>query len=341
MRWLKMMLKCFALLSAVLLLVRPALSLRAQDDTGVSTIAFIAEDNQTDNLTLNFTDPQGAKVIPFVSNPKLFNPVFSPDGRQIAFSANPHFYSGYAVFVVNVDGSNLRKIDAHLVDSPMAAVWSPDSTQLIYGVFTGGGLNSEFYRVNADGTDEEPIKFDGIPDPIMETWIALSPDGSQIAVHANLDSDSVFGQLYVANADGSDAKPFPAKTADGHSYAHLAWSPDGKQVLLYTQPDMSNLTGSMAVADADGSNVKTIVKSPPINISSASWSPDGKQIVFIAGEPEFKAPGQLWIVDADGSNLHALKKIKDNVLPSFGASWGLIPKDLALPGEEISLDKPK
>jgi Tol biopolymer transport system component len=50
------------------------------------------------------------------------------------------------VFVVDIDGSNLRRL-THLGEDNPAAVWSPDGRQL--AIVAGGGI----YRFNADGSD--------------------------------------------------------------------------------------------------------------------------------------------------------------------------------------------
>jgi Tol biopolymer transport system component len=100
---------------------------------------------------------------PFLS---LRAPRFSPDGRQLVFAASGGPESGapaglpgwleppaalahgqpWDLWVVDVDGSNLRRLAALREDEPQAA-FSPDGREL--AVMSAGGL----YRMGADGSD--------------------------------------------------------------------------------------------------------------------------------------------------------------------------------------------
>jgi Tol biopolymer transport system component len=61
-----------------------------------------------------------------------------------------------------------------------------------------------------------------------DNWNAVwSPDGSQIAWHRTPGRNSVSGQIWVARADGSEARAF----ATGSAYQGLEWTPDGSRLL--------------------------------------------------------------------------------------------------------------
>jgi len=56
------------------------------------------------------------------------SPALSPDGRKVAFARNTADGStALGAYVVNIDGTGLRKIDANGEDPS----WSPDGTQLV------------------------------------------------------------------------------------------------------------------------------------------------------------------------------------------------------------------
>ncbi|TMG01061.1 MAG: hypothetical protein E6I06_16085, partial [Chloroflexi bacterium] len=71
-----------------------------------------------------------------------YEPVWSPDGSKIAFSAYDGSNTG--IYVMNADGSGLRNLTNK---SAFTAVpqWSPDGRQI---AFVGDGL----YVMNADGS---------------------------------------------------------------------------------------------------------------------------------------------------------------------------------------------
>lgn len=308
----------------------------SQEETGSPMIAFITRDWDTRLLTLSVTDPDGTSLTPLITTEYLINPVWSPDGTQLAFSAKVG--SRYALFVIGTDGSNPRIVGEHKsFSTPIVPSWSPDGTQILYAVRLGANAYQHgIFKVNVDGTGEEELKFEDLPELMNDTWLAWSPDGTKIAVHTIAEIER-HGHFYILNADGTGAQLLPVTAEDGDTYDRLEWSPDSAQVVLYRFPGGGDPTEWVAVANADGSGHQAIVTSPPVTIASASWSPDGEQIVFIANEPITDAQGDLWIVDADGSNLHKLN-IANDVAAGFGTSWGNIPADLTPPAAPVSIE---
>jgi len=80
-------------------------------------------------------------------------PAWSPDGRRIAFRR----YDGQLgsignsdLFVVNADGSELRRLTDHAENVRWFA-WSPDGRAIAFL------RNEEVYIVNADGTGERRL----------------------------------------------------------------------------------------------------------------------------------------------------------------------------------------
>jgi Tol biopolymer transport system component len=100
-------------------------------------------------------------------------------------------------------------------------------------------------------------------------------------------------ELFLANADGSDAKNLtnnPAEDAGG------CWSPDGKQIVFASSRSGS---GDIYVMDADGSHVRQLTTDPARERDPA-WSPDGKKIAFVRHLTEPNP--EIILMDADGSN---------------------------------------
>src|ERR1700687_4922899 len=58
-----------------------------------------------------------------------FNPVFSPDGKWIAFSSNRH--GQYDVFVVSVKGGRPKRLTFDSADDHVTG-WSPDSGHILF-----------------------------------------------------------------------------------------------------------------------------------------------------------------------------------------------------------------
>ena len=118
---------------------------------------------------------------------------YSPDGTRIAWRDH-HIVIPPALHVSHADGSG----DSVLVPAseqaqPSSASWSPDGARIAFSRRAGtAGDQSEIYVMNADGTGQTRLTFDG-----ANGSPAWSPDGTQIAWARS-------GRLWIMNADGSD-----------------------------------------------------------------------------------------------------------------------------------------
>jgi TolB protein len=169
-----------------------------------------------------------------------FDPAFSPSGRQIVFSRG-RGYSEFNndVYKINVDGTNLtpvfetkrtadeplwspdgKKIAFHFSANRIATVsrnggnfvglgsgyspdWSPDGTQLTFVLDEGSRVDTEIYKMNADGSGVTQLTSpDRAPDPYIGAGgPSFSPGGGKIAFYDLRDGD---GEIYTMNADGTN-----------------------------------------------------------------------------------------------------------------------------------------
>lgn len=124
-------------------------------------------------------------------------PAWSPDGTEIAFDVNTDFEpnvdpgstAGWDVFVVNADGSGLRRLTNDPADDTGAS-WSPDGHRIVYQSDRGRGAGlARLWTMSADGSEEKLLSDQYAFRP---TW---SRDGAEILFS--------WDGLYVVNADGS------------------------------------------------------------------------------------------------------------------------------------------
>jgi dipeptidyl aminopeptidase/acylaminoacyl peptidase len=87
-----------------------------------------------------------------------YYPVWSPDGKQIAYLTN--LSGSPQVWVVAADGGYPRQVTAF--DDPVGAVaWSPDGKTLAYSLSPGGGLNTQIYFTTPKGMGQTRITAGG------------------------------------------------------------------------------------------------------------------------------------------------------------------------------------
>lgn len=150
------------------------------------------------------------------------SPVWSPDGRHIAYCAGSGSGSEQ-VIVMNADGSDARPLTAgssrHLfVD------WSPDEQRLAFM------RDYQLYIMNADGS-EQRLLLAG-----FARNLAWSPDGTMIAFEGGARLDDRLGNggdIWIVNADGSDPRNL-TNTPDFYD-AGPAWSPDSTAIVFSSE----------------------------------------------------------------------------------------------------------
>lgn len=162
------------------------------------------------------------------------NPLWSPDGKKIAFTRGPvSGLSGdsgsYSVMVMNADGSNLREL-TDPADVTYAVAWMPDGDHLLTNTPTRNGI--ALYNMDVQ-TGESSFMFENN----NNGRVAVSPDGKRLAFEERSPLDKF--RLFVSNLDGSDR----IQLADGDPYIATipAWSPDGNWLIVSVHdPNMSS-----------------------------------------------------------------------------------------------------
>jgi len=87
-------------------------------------------------------------------------PNWSPKGSEIAFSAKVDDYRG--IYVVNADGTDLRRLTQAKDVHEFAPAWSPGGTQIVFQSDADG--NWDIYIMNADGTGQRRLTTDAAND---------------------------------------------------------------------------------------------------------------------------------------------------------------------------------
>jgi hypothetical protein len=206
-------------------------------------------------------------------------------GRLALFDVAPPTYN-YEVSVVNLDGSNLKRVG--FGSSPSL---SPEGTRVVYIGPNVDRPSDGFYITDlaSGNTTLLPGTATGDINPL---W---SPDGSRIAFTRGPSSGLIGApgpyNVVVVNEDGSNLR----QLTDGvdANYA-MAWMPEGNR-LLYTV--VSRDGSSLQIIDVQTGEVSSL---PGIDARSVAVSQDGKRLVTEETLPLDKYG--VFVSNLDGSN---------------------------------------
>jgi hypothetical protein len=170
-------------------------------------------------------DAEGSNVVRLTDDPASeYQPVWSPDGRRIAFArslGDPQL-SHPVIFTMAPDGTEVRQISSADGGSDFWPSWSPDGTQIVFAAIRRE--NWGIWVVDADGSNENQI-FGGVGTGYVNNPV-WSPDGSLIAFVGNpsIDDYSAEDALYVMRPNGTDVTPIADAPSIGVA-GDIAWQP--------------------------------------------------------------------------------------------------------------------
>lgn len=251
----------------------PTLTSLATQLTGVGRLLFVA--GQYNDREIYVMEADGSNRIRLTNNrvPDV-EPVWSPDGREIAFVSERD--GDQEIFVMNADGSNVRQLTYNDVDD-YSPFWSPDGLFIAFvSDRVGGWSKSEIYVMTPDGLGQQRVTFNELRD-LYPAW---APDNNTIIYVKELDFNNN-SSLYTLNLDQ------PALNEEEWSFQNRriprpAWSPDGSQLAV-----IETVYGSISVIHTfNASGAEQQAFSIPFEFpTSLDWSADGRFIFFSAREP--------------------------------------------------------
>lgn len=265
-------------------------------------IVFIyAEDAANDVWEIYSAEITGKKVTRLTDFPEARikkGPVWSPDGKKIAFHAD--IDDGAQIFTMDSDGQNLNQI----TDSPGYNVephWSPDGTRIIYNLSLPDEGKVKMVMMNPDGSD---IKI--LPNPDGQNWYPrMSPDGELI--FTSDVNHSGFYDIFVMNPDSTDVRQLTSTTAINWFPEH---SPDGSKIVFTSNRDDPELSDSgnynIYMMNHDGTQVRRLTDLPGQELHP-KWHPSGGQLIFARYND---GPLGIYLFDFSSGEMEKIRLIK-------------------------------
>jgi Tol biopolymer transport system component len=270
-----------------------------------------------------------------------WRPVWSPDGRFVAFSRYAN--AVHEIYMVSAIGGTERKLHSGAPAHPPLS-WSPDGKLI---AFTAKDSNQNTYSINLLSVDDLETRKLTEPRSEQQDWgPAFSPDGKELAfVRTNgaLNVADIFimplrgGEPRRLTFDNTAIPSPPTWTRDGRSIVfssprvsiptlwripvsggspvqipqvgvvavHPSVSP-GRNRLAYDQIMGHSSIWSLQLAKPDKRDSRILVTASGGFNWAPEFSPDGKRIAFLSGR---LGPLEVWTCNRDGSDLIQLTNL--------------------------------
>jgi TolB protein len=240
-------------------------------------IAYVVKRGSTYELQIADADGERAQYL-LRSNEPIISPVWSPDGRRIAYVS---FESKKPVVYVHYLEDRKRQVVASFKGSNSAPAWSPDGKTIAVVLSVDGG--SQIFLLNADGSGPRRRISNSAS---IDTEPRYSSDGKWIYFTSDRGGSP---QVYRMASSGGEPQRV---TFEGSYNVSPRPSPDGR-VLAY----VTRNGGKFQVALLDLSNRQVQVITDSERDESPSFAPNGRMILLatvIGGR------GVLSAVSSDG-----------------------------------------
>jgi len=207
------------------------------------------------------TNNNGGNHYPHHINPKL-----SPDGNKIVYQSDTDRHDKYAIWVMNSDGTNKKRITEK---EGMYPNWSADGKQIIFSGRRNGIW--EIILIPSAGGEEINLSknFKNNKRPGWGATCTFHPNGKTLVY-------SYIREKVLYSMD-LNTKQVTVLTNPKYKYIHPIFSKDGSTITANRKIDNSGY--DLVTMNLNGTNEQIVAKNV-VSYSSPAWSENGNELVF-------------------------------------------------------------
>ncbi len=211
--------------------------------------------------------------INLTNTPELWEiePRFSPDGKTIAFSRGENMRAMH-IYLINRDGTDLRKISSTKKGSNTGVHFSPDGQSVIFNNFQGK-KEASLYKIDLVSGQQSRMTESSQGSFMGAVW---SPDGKYIAA---TKQNGEKRDIYVMNTNGSHMHQVTDTPQLDEGF--LNWTPDSNGIVS----SVSHGRGfnHLYLYDLHGKRSQPLTENGANHSYFSSFSADGEYIFYDIG----------------------------------------------------------
>lgn len=251
------------------------LTLEAVNDTqpilspNGKTVIFVSDrDGLADIFSMPLARTQAVNLTQ-TPNWQEDTPVWSPDGKMVAYAAKSVTSEQWNIYLMDPDGTHKWLAFANATHPSFML----DGQGMVFASPQAG--NWDIYSATLSSSVTAWVRL--TTDPATDRFPQVSPDGSTIVFRSERDGNS---NVYLMNADGSNQRRFTSSPAwDGHG----AYTPDMNGILF--DSDRSGAWGTF-LADLTGTVVVAYEQRPGWQMLHSNISRGGQWCIYAGAQPE-------------------------------------------------------
>lgn len=260
-------------------------------------------------------------------------PCFSPDGRQVLFTARPAG-EPCRLMVMPWDGGEPRFVTPPDFDAKRPT-WLPSSGEIVFNRH-----QRELWTLRLEPESLEPFLPDAPQPPPAYYHPCGDPRRRAVVVVWQYDTKQGRAAVLLRLTPGGEVPVEPLTSFPEVCAGRPGVSPDGQSVAFAGNAGRFNQGANQLWVVRPGSPPRRLELGPPEQVQARAprWSPDGRWIACTstrpAIEPDESTPKAIWLIRADGSEAHQLT---DRTLNPLHVDWSPQQDQLVCGGDGCPL----